>query len=136
MASLLADSHRKVVDVLCRTVSQKLIRLGDFGTTVPASACDQREDMSMLDELGRLITDCWRSRLGRAFFLIHLLVCMTLVGYAWSNFSSPFIPGIRKLCFVLNWFSIFQLESHFMVFGRPSASRFTDGVSTFLFSIP
>ncbi len=90
----------------------------------------------MLDELSRLITECWRSRLGRAFFLIHLLVCMTLVGYFWSNLSSPDIPGIRKLYFVLNWFSIFQLESLFVVFRRPSASRFTDGISTFLFSIP
>ena len=92
----------------------------------------------MIDELKRLTVECWRSRLGRALFFIHLLVAMTLVGYFWNNINDPALDvlAIRKVVFVLDWPSIRLQNTLFRIFGTPPASRFRDGVTVFFFSIP
>jgi hypothetical protein len=101
-------------------------------------ACDSQEVREMIHELKRLTVECWRSRLGRALFLIHLLIAMTLVGYVWNNVdtASPLVPLCRKLFFLLNWPSIGRLDEFYRVFGKPGPSRFHDGITVFLFSIP
>ena len=92
----------------------------------------------MLHELKRLISECLESRLGRALFLIHLLVSMTLVGYVWnhSQEQTMLVHECRRLFYLLNWVSINRLDGIYAIFGTPPASRFRDGATALLFSIP
>ena len=90
----------------------------------------------MNDELKRLITECWRSRLGRTLFFLNLLISMACVGYLWSNITSPYAGDVRKLFFVLNWFPMFRLEAWYSVFNQPYASRLNDGLLALLCSVP
>jgi hypothetical protein len=53
--------------------------------------------------------------------VIHLLICMTAVGYFWSNPSSPYIQDIRKLYFVGNWFPSFDSKHCFFDFRNAPA---------------
>lgn len=74
--------------------------------------------------------------MGRALFLVNLLIGMACVGYVWSNLGSPYVRDVRKLFFVLNWFTMIRLEGLFSLSGHSDPSRLKDGVLEFLCSVP
>jgi hypothetical protein len=93
----------------------------------------------MTDDLKRFVIACWQSRLGRALFLIHLIVAMTFVGYVWNNQTmelTAFFYPFRRLYFCLNWPTLQVLQPYIQSINSNGASRLGDAWITFLCSIP
>ena len=90
----------------------------------------------MIDDVTKMLNDCWRSRLGRSFFLLSLLISMSCVGYLWSDVHSPYANDVRKIFNVMHWYSILRLEPLHAWLNGPTPNQFGDGVLAFLCSIP
>jgi hypothetical protein len=93
----------------------------------------------MADELKRFAAECWRSRLGRALFFIHLLLAWTAVNYFWNNPTQEtlvHLPAFRKAFFCLSWPTLQLLGPVIDQINNRGASRNGDAIITFICSVP